>query len=174
MNTNMATTATTGNSSRGCSCSFGQAKPRALQGELVISGDWHQCLVVQELMACCSRTYGFEEFAVRKAVKEALANAFRHGNGRAPDKCIRVEYKMDETEFQVSITDEGIGFDHKAAQLGRPDQTSTGHGLGLMRHYMTDVHFNSLGNRVFLTKRKEPAVNEWSLTDSCRAIPVWD
>ena len=106
MNTNMATTATTGNSSRGCSCSFGQAKPRALQGELVISGDWHQCLVVQELMACCSRTYGFEEFAVRKAVKEALANAFRHGNGMSPDKCIRVEYKMDDTKFHVSISDD--------------------------------------------------------------------
>jgi serine/threonine-protein kinase RsbW/non-specific serine/threonine protein kinase len=122
----------------------------------VISGNWHQCLVVQELMACCARTYEFEDFAVRKAVKEALTNAFKHGNGGAPEKCIRIDYEIDETEFRVAITDEGSGFDHEALETlsARPSQAPAGRGLGLMQHYMTDVRFNGCGNRVELSKRK--------------------
>src|SRR5262245_4822480 len=111
-------------------------KPRTLEGCLVISGDWHQCLVVQELMASCARTYEFEEFAVRKAVMAALANAFKHGNGGAPDKSIRVGYEIDEVEFRVAITDEGSGFDHGAVSVRNTYKTD-GRGLGLMRHYMT-------------------------------------
>jgi hypothetical protein len=155
MSSNMAATAMPEVSGL-CACTAGNAKPQTLEGQLVICGDWHQCLVVQELMACCSRTYEFEEFAVRKAVKEALANALRHGNGGAPEKCIRVEYRINETEFQVAITDEGEGFEHESLGTSstRSGQTPPGHGLGLMRHYMTDVRFNQLGNRVELAKRK--------------------
>jgi signal transduction histidine kinase len=137
-------------------CIAGRSKPTLLEGHVVICGDWNQCLVVQELMACCARTYEFEDFAVRKAVKEALANAFKHGNGGAPEKCIRVDYEIDETQFRVAITDEGPGFDHQAIEaIGtRTIHTSAGRGLGLMRNYMTAVRFNELGNRVELSKRK--------------------
>jgi serine/threonine-protein kinase RsbW len=136
-----------------CACLTRGSKPRTLEGHLAICGDWHQCLVVQELMASCARTYEFEEFAVRKAVLAALANAFKHGNCEAPEKCIRVDYAMDETEFRVAVTDEGSGFDHGAVTV-RNNHKSTGRGLGLMRHYMTAVRFNELGNRVELSKHK--------------------
>jgi serine/threonine-protein kinase RsbW len=139
-----------------CACIPGCSKPKTLEGHLVICGDWSQCLIVQELMACCARTYEFGDFAVRKAVKEALANAFKHGNGGAPEKCIRVDYAMDETEFRVAITDEGSGFDHTAlgAVSAGPGHTPAGRGLVLMRNYMSAVRFNGLGNRVELSKRK--------------------
>jgi hypothetical protein len=138
-----------------CACLTGLAKPRALEGHLVIGGNWHQCLVVQELMASCARTYEFEEFAVRKAVMAALANAFKHGNGGAPDRCIRVSYKIDDFEFRVAITDEGPGFDHEAVDP-RNTPNPAGRGLALMRDYMTVVRFNGCGNQVELSKQKRP------------------
>jgi anti-sigma regulatory factor (Ser/Thr protein kinase) len=110
-------------------------------------------------MACCARTYEFEDFAVRRAVKEALANAFKHGNGGVPEKCIRVDYEIGETQFRVAITDEGSGFDHQALEVvgTRANYTPAGRGLGLMRNYMTAIRFNGLGNRVELSKRKGTA-----------------
>lgn len=132
--------------------SNGSETPCRLEGHITICDDWHQCLIVQELMACCARKFDFEEFAVRKAIKEALSNALKHGNGGAPDKCIRIDYKMDESEFQVTITDEGTGFDHFS--LTNTTEHGNGHGLGLMRHYMTHVRFNDQGNRVVLAKLK--------------------
>jgi hypothetical protein len=132
-------------------------KPTVLDGHLVICGDWHQCLVVQELMACCARTYEFEDFGIRKAVMAALTNALKHGNGGSPEKCIRVDYMIDEKEFRVAITDEGSGFDHESlgAVSTRLNCAPAGHGVGLMRHYMTAVRFGAPGNRVELSKRKE-------------------
>jgi hypothetical protein len=131
-------------------------RPSRLEGHLVICGDWHQCLVVQELMACCARTYGFEDFGIRKALKEALANAFKHGNGGLRQKRIRVDYEMDDTEFRVAITDEGSGFKHQAlAPVNAcPSSLPAGRGVGLMRSYMTAVRFNGPGNCVELSKRK--------------------
>ena len=137
-----------------CSCAGAAAKPNRLQGHVVICSDWQQCLVVQELMACCARTYGFEDFAIRKATKEALANAFKHGNRSAPEKCIRIDYEVDESEFRATISDEGYGFNHEARDCAAtPLPTESGRGLGLMRHYMT-VRFNDVGNRVELSKRR--------------------
>jgi hypothetical protein len=139
-----------------CPSTNTHGKPLRLDGHLVICGDWHQCLVVQELMACYARTFGFEDFGIRKAVIAALSNAFKHGNGGAPEKCIRVDYQVDETEFRVSINDDGVGFDHESIVTGgmRTGSTQPGQGLGLMRSYMTAVRFNRLGNRVELTKKR--------------------
>jgi hypothetical protein len=136
-------------------------KPRRLDGHVVISGDWHLCLVVQELIASCARTYDFDDFGVRKAVKEALANALKHGNGGSPQKCICVDYEVDETDFRVSITDEGPGFKPEIAALAcpQPHDQPAGRGLSLIQHYMTEVHFNEAGNRVELSKHKQRCQN---------------
>ena len=62
---------------------------------------------------------------------------------------------MTVDRFEVRITDEGPGFDPSDV----PDPTDVenlerpcGRGLMLMRHYMTDVHYNARGNSVSMRK----------------------
>ena len=103
---------------------------------------------------------GFEEastFAVRLALEEAVANAFRHGNDGDPSKTVTVEYRVDPHCIWLSIEDQGSGFDPNAV----PDPTEdanleipSGRGIMLMRAYMTEVEIMSPGNRIEMTFRR--------------------
>ncbi len=106
-------------------------------------------------------TAGFAEksvFAIRLAMAEALANAVRHGNGGDESKQVKVEWDVTPGRFEVTVEDEGEGFDPDAV----PDPTleenltiPSGRGVMLMRAYMTEVSFNERGNRVTLVKTVE-------------------
>src|SRR6266480_1318420 len=48
------------------------------------------------------------------AVREAVANAIRHGNGGDPEKQVEVEVRLEESEVVVVVRDEGTGFDPTA------------------------------------------------------------
>lgn len=102
---------------------------------------------------------GFDEastFAVRLALEEAVANAFRHGNGEDPEKVVTVEFKISNEKVWIAVEDEGCGFDPGAV----PDPTEeanleipSGRGIMLMRAYMTDVSIVAPGNRVEMVFR---------------------
>lgn len=91
-------------------------------------------------------------FAVRLAIEEAITNAFEHGhNGLSSTLTIRVEYRVSPESIEIAIEDQGPGF--VPEQL--PDPTllenlskPSGRGVMLMKAYMSEVHFNSKGNRV--------------------------
>lgn len=94
-------------------------------------------------------------FGVKLALEEALVNAIAHGNGRDPNKRVRVAYRVTPERFDVLVADEGPGFDPD----GVPDCTAPenlerpcGRGVMLMRHYMNAVRFNASGNTVFMTR----------------------
>lgn len=105
-------------------------------------------------------------FAVHLALEEAFLNAVRHGNKMDPNKEVRVGYVVDLDKVEVSIADEGDGFDPESVpdprfgeNLLKPD----GRGLFLMRAYMNMVKFNERGNCVRMVKYKErpqPAGNQ--------------
>lgn len=100
--------------------------------------------------------YGFDErqmFGVRQAVEEACANAIKHGNGDDRTKSIRFEYYLTTTLIRIAVEDEGDGFNpNQVADPRTSDQMSlpSGRGLLLMRSYMTNVEFNSMGNKVVM------------------------
>jgi serine/threonine-protein kinase RsbW len=102
-------------------------------------------------------------FAVRLALDEALTNAVKHGNQLNPDKKVLILYGVSDDWFEVTITDEGAGFNPEAVanplasdNMERP----CGRGLLLMRHYMSRVVFHPPGNKVTLTKlRNQPTRN---------------
>src|SRR5262245_35325500 len=80
-----------------------------------------------------------EIFGIKLAVEEALVNAVKHGNQMDPGKFVRVSYLVQSGAFEISIRDEGPGFDPSDV----PDPTAPenlerpcGRGLLLMRHYM--------------------------------------
>jgi len=96
-----------------------------------------------------------EVFSVRLALEEALVNAIKHGNQLDRGKKVLISYRFLADRFEVRITDEGAGFDPADV----PDPTDVenldrpcGRGLMLMRHYMTEVNYNTSGNSVSMAK----------------------
>jgi len=100
-----------------------------------------------------------EVFSIRLALEEALVNAIKHGNQMDRSKQVRIGYRVLLDRLEIHITDEGNGFDPEDV----PDPTAVenlerpcGRGLMLMRHYMTEVAYNSRGNTVSMTKVFKP------------------
>jgi serine/threonine-protein kinase RsbW len=101
---------------------------------------------------------GFSEddvFAVHLALEEAMVNAHKHGNKLDSSKKITLDYKIDETGFEISICDEGKGFDPKIVPDPRLDENllrSDGRGLLLIRSYMDLANYNSVGNCISMIR----------------------
>lgn len=96
-----------------------------------------------------------EIFSVRLALEEALVNAIKHGNQMDRSKNVHISYRVIDDRFEITITDEGPGFD----PLDVPDPTAVenldrpcGRGLMLMRHYMSEVNYSDRGNAVIMAK----------------------
>ncbi len=97
------------------------------------------------------------------AVREAVANAIKHGNGSDPGKQVEVEVRVDSGEVQVAVRDEGPGFDPAAVadplapeNLLRPG----GRGIFYMRSLMDKVEYrfgSGGGTEVVLHKRIKAA-----------------
>ncbi len=94
------------------------------------------------------------------ALREALANAIKHGNKLNPQKRVFVTITLEEgNELRMIVEDEGEGFD--PTQLGDPRSPEnllkeSGRGVFYIRHFMDEVHFGrsaSGGSRVELVKK---------------------
>jgi serine/threonine-protein kinase RsbW len=97
------------------------------------------------------------------AVREAVANAIKHGNGGDPEKQVEVEVRLEGDEVVVSVRDEGTGFDPGSVanplapeNLLRPG----GRGIFYMKSLMDNVEYrfgpevgNHGGTEVVLRKR---------------------
>jgi len=58
----------------------------------------------------------------------------------------------------IHITDEGDGFDHASVAEALDPQSldlPSGRGLFLIRHMVDDVHFNTQGNSICMTLRRQ-------------------
>ena len=53
-------------------------------------------------------------FAIHLALEEALVNAVKHGNKMDPEKEVRIDYSVAPDKVEISMTDEGKGFDMQA------------------------------------------------------------
>ena len=88
---------------------MGQPQPKQLQiaSRLCEVAAVHNA-VVREVEAC---GHGPDaQFAVRLGLDEAIANAIHLGNCDDPAKSVTVRYWVTENQVQVSICDEGEGF----------------------------------------------------------------
>ncbi len=97
-------------------------------------------------------------FAVHLALEEAFVNAVKHGNKMDPTKEIKIEYSICPDKIEISITDDGEGFDPESVpdpRVGKNLYMSEGRGLLLMRSYMDAVRFNQQGNSVYMVRYKE-------------------
>ena len=92
------------------------------------------------------------------ALREALANAIKHGNRQDASKRIHLEMDVVGQNLQISIRDEGEGFDPSAVDdpLAPENRLKTsGRGIFYMKTFMDDVRFRRVeggGMEIVLTK----------------------
>lgn len=97
-------------------------------------------------------------FAVHLALEEAFTNAITHGNKMNSDKEVKIDYSVGLDKFEISMMDEGEGFDPSAIpdpRYGENLYKINGRGLLLMHSYMDVVEFNDHGNGVRMVRYKE-------------------
>ncbi|HVG10614.1 MAG TPA: ATP-binding protein [Thermoanaerobaculia bacterium] len=95
------------------------------------------------------------------AVREAVANAIKHGNAQDPGKQVHVDLFREGDEVVIRVEDEGIGFD--PAQLKDPLAPENllkpnGRGIFYMKSFMDDIHYGPRpGGGTIVTLRKKVA-----------------
>ncbi|MHC4573935.1 MAG: ATP-binding protein [Planctomycetota bacterium] len=97
-------------------------------------------------------------FAVHLALEEAFLNALKHGNKMEVGKEIKIDYLVDSDRIEISMADEGGGFDPESVPDPRSGENlykTEGRGLLLMRSYMDVLKFNDRGNCVRMVRYKE-------------------
>jgi serine/threonine-protein kinase RsbW len=98
-------------------------------------------------------------FGIDMAVREAVANAIKHGNQQDETKTVEVTFTTSTDEFTIDVRDHGTGFMPEAV----PDPTdpgnllkSSGRGIFFMRNFMDTVEWSKLpdgGTRVRMAKK---------------------
>jgi serine/threonine-protein kinase RsbW len=92
------------------------------------------------------------------ALREALANAIKHGNGQDMAKRVHLEMEVKDHTLRIRIRDEGSGFDPAgvADPLAQENRFKTsGRGIFYMKTFMDEVRFSRVdggGMEIVLTK----------------------
>jgi serine/threonine-protein kinase RsbW len=96
------------------------------------------------------------------ALREALANAVRHGNRAQPEREVRVDCTIEDRTVTIRVEDEGDGFDPATI----PDPTNpenllrpSGRGIFYMQQFMNRVEFSRAANggtAVLMVKELQP------------------
>ena len=99
------------------------------------------------------------------ALREALANAIKHGNAQDLEKRVHVDMDVVADTLVVSIRDEGPGFDPGAVDdpLAPENRLKTsGRGIFYMKTFMDDVRFqkHADGGMEIVLKKSLGAIKE--------------
>ena len=116
--------------------------------------------VCQEILSKLEE-YNFDKddiFAVHLTFEEAFLNAVKHGNKNDPSKKVKIDYSVTQEKVEITITDEGDGFEPDSIEdprFGNGLYEPGGRGLLLMNSYMDIVKYNEQGNSVYMVRYKE-------------------
>jgi len=91
-------------------------------------------------------------FGMTLSIDEALKNAVTHGNHLEPQKIVALSYLITADKLQITIRDQGIGFDHKNYKMPEEADIEAGRGLLLIKNFMDEIHFNDAGNEITMIK----------------------
>lgn len=114
-------------------------------------------LIVQRM----AELNGFGEDEVHQiglGVRETVANAVQHGNAFSSEKTVAFDTSVDETGFEVTVVDQGPGFEEDAVCDPLDPENllrASGRGLLLMRAFFDKVEVgpcSSSGTKVRLVK----------------------
>ena len=103
-----------------------------------------------------------EQYWIVTALREAIANAVRHGNREQPERKVRVDYRIEGRTVTIRVEDEGDGFD--PGQIPDPTREEnllrpSGRGIFYMRQFMNSVEFCQTpegGTAVVMVRQLQP------------------
>lgn len=134
---------------------------RTLKASLALASRFENIEVAERALLDLCRRAGWptdEEYWLVTALREAVANAVRHGNRQDPERLVRLEYTIHNSSITICVEDEGEGFEPgevpdptDPANLLRP----SGRGIFYMRQFMNKVEFSptSSGGTAVLMQR---------------------
>lgn len=127
-----------------------------IDGSLVLDSRMDSINQIEKLIDSQSQMLNIDDEVYGKymlAVVESVNNAIVHGNKMSSEKQVYVHYHIADERIEVSVRDEGDGFDPDAL----PDPTAEdnimkdcGRGIFLMRHLADDLTFENHGRVVRL------------------------
>jgi serine/threonine-protein kinase RsbW len=92
------------------------------------------------------------------SVTEAVTNAVVHGNKNDPSKKVKISLRMDSSCVEVTVEDEGVGFDPGSVQSPIEEENllkEVGRGIFILRSLMdkVDIFFGpKKGTKVKMVK----------------------
>ena len=96
---------------------------------------------------------------VSVAIRESVVNAIKHGNHGDGDKRVAVEFLLHPGALEVTVQDEGTGFDPETVPSPLAEENllkADGRGIFFMRSFMDEVRYDfppGGGTSVHMTKR---------------------
>lgn len=137
-----------------------------------VPSDWDEIVKACEKVSAFLADNNLDEHGkalLCHALREAMDNARRHGNGNNPDKSIRVVCQLDGDSINISVADEGPGWDYQgavdnmrrikpldAARMRIAEGRVGGLGLTILLHACDEVEYVGRGNELRLTKHFAP------------------
>jgi len=85
-----------------------------------------------------------EQYWILTALREAIANAIRHGHHEQPEERVRVDFRVSGIQLSIMVLDQGDGFDSSVIPDPRDAENilkPCGRGIFYMRRFMDDVTF---------------------------------
>ncbi len=118
--------------------------------------------LVQTVFESLSAQIGFDSDSshwMSVAIRESVTNAIRHGNKMDPSKRVVVRFEHQKARFQVSVEDEGQGFDPSALRDPLAEENllrANGRGIFFMKSFMDEVTYHfppERGTQVTMVKK---------------------
>jgi serine/threonine-protein kinase RsbW len=96
------------------------------------------------------------------SIREAVANAIKHGNRGDVSKLVRVDLGIDNGDLLIRVQDQGVGFDENGVPNPLEPENllrRNGRGILLMKQYMDQIEYTfQPENGTVLEMRKGLAV----------------
>jgi serine/threonine-protein kinase RsbW len=78
------------------------------------------------------------------SIREAVANAIKHGNRGDVSKLVRVDLGIDNGDLLIRVQDQGVGFDENGVPNPLEPENllrRNGRGILLMKQYMDQIEY---------------------------------
>ena len=129
--------------------------------DITISSRFENIELVQVIAEHLCENAGLDEDGshwIGMAVREAVANAIKHGNKLDVKKKVQAQFNLRGAELEITISDEGEGFDPDSVGDPLNPQNlmkTSGRGIFYMKTFMDAVHYSfnpSGGTSLVMTK----------------------
>jgi serine/threonine-protein kinase RsbW len=116
--------------------------------EITISSRFENIELVQVIAEHLCENAGLDEDGshwIGMAVREAVANAIKHGNKLEVSKKVHARFDLRGPELEITISDEGEGFDPDTVGDPLNPQNlmkTSGRGIFYIRTFMDAIHFS--------------------------------